>query len=443
MKSNQLKIANRLFLKGITAKILIVTVAFCTWSCTTTTNNNNKMKTAQTAISAQEILGNKAYQAMSYSGYRTNTRDNQPTIKELKEDMLLLEALNIKLIRTYNTHFAQAQNLLEAIKQLKQERPQFEMYVMLGVWINCKGAFTANPNHELEDEEANKAEIQRAINLQKQYPEIVKIIAVGNEAMVHWATSYFVQPNVILKWVNYLQNLKVEGELPDDLWITSSDNFASWGGGDEAYHKQGLVDLIKAVDFVSMHTYPMHDTHYQPAFWGVEDGETELSKKEQISAAMNRALLYAKQQYESTAAYVHSIAPNKPIHIGETGWASYSNGHYGLEGSKACDEHKEALYYQAMRDWTNDANISCFYFEAFDETWKDALNPGGSENHFGLFTIDGKAKFALWKHVDKGTFEGLGRAEKPVQKTYDGDLDKLMKDVALPPKKMHKADEEE
>ena len=40
------------------------------------------------------------------------------------------------------------------------------------------------------------------------YPEIVKIIAVGNEAMVNWAWSYYVKPSVILNWVNHLQDLK-------------------------------------------------------------------------------------------------------------------------------------------------------------------------------------------------------------------------------------------
>jgi exo-beta-1,3-glucanase (GH17 family) len=394
-------------------------------------------------ITAENILGNSDYQAISYGGYRTNTRDDQPTIDELKEDMLLLAAMDIKLLRTYNTHFAQATNLLEAIRQLNQEDDDFEMYVMLGAWINCKGAFTAEPDHSLEDELANKQEINRAVELQKKYPEIVKIIAVGNEAMVHWATSYYVEPGVILKWVNYLQNLKKEGELSKDLWITSSDNFASWGGGSADYHNPDLEKLVQAVDFISMHTYPMHDTHYQPAFWGVEADEQSLDRKEQIRLAMDRALNYAQMQFQSTSDYIHSIDKTKPIHIGETGWASFSAGKYGIDGSKACDEYKEALYYKAMRNWTNNDNIACFYFEAFDESWKDALNPGGSENHFGLFTIDGKAKYVLWEQVDKGVFKSLGRNGNPVTKTYNGDLDKLMEDVANPPLKKELLDEEE
>ena len=65
-----------------------------------------------------------------------------------------------------------------------------------------------------------------------------------------------------------------------------------------------------------------------------------------------------------------------------------------------------------MREWTTKTGLSCFYFEAFDEIWKDAPNPKGSENHFGLFTIDGKAKYALWDLVDEGVFDGLGRNKK-------------------------------
>lgn len=62
-------------------------------------------------------------------------------------------------------------------------------------------------DHTLESED-NEIEIQKAVKLTKQYPDIVKVISVGNEAMVKWATNYYVQPWVILKWVNYLQGLK-------------------------------------------------------------------------------------------------------------------------------------------------------------------------------------------------------------------------------------------
>ncbi|MEM6515669.1 MAG: glycosyl hydrolase family 17 protein [Bacteroidota bacterium] len=396
-------------------------------------NQSEDVKTEKEELTAADILGNPDYPAISFGAYREKSLDIEPTIEELKDDMRLLSAMGIKLLRNYKVHLPEATNILKAITQLKKEDPDFEMYVMLGAWIDCKNAWTGlEPDHNQESE-ANKPQIEKAVELTNQYPDIVKVIAVGNEAMVKWATSYYVQPNVILKWVNHLQELKKEGKLPKDLWITSSDNFASWGGGEEQYHTEDLNSLIKAVDFISMHTYPMHDTHYNPTFWGVPEGELGLSDEEKIQAAMLRAKNYAISQYEGVKNYMESLGVSKPIHIGETGWASSSNGFYGPNGAKACDEYKEALYYQHMRDWTTEAGMSCFYFEAFNEQWKDAANPGGSENHFGLFKINGEAKYVIWDLVDNGTFEGLTRNGNKIVKTYNGDKNALMKDVLVPP----------
>lgn len=399
------------------------------------TDQSQQMNETKTA---SQILGNPEYKAISYGGYRETTRDVQPTIQQLKNDMKILAAMGIKVLRTYNVQLKQAPNLLQAISEMQAEDPSFEMYVMLGIWIDCQNAWTdREPNHDVESE-ANAAEVQRAVDLATKYPNIVKVLAVGNEAMVKWAASYYVQPNVILKWVNHLQGLKKENKLDKDLWITSSDNFASWGGGDTLYHCDDLENLIKAVDYISLHTYPMHDTHYNPVFWGTFESELHLPKTKALKRIMKRALLYAKKQYTNTKKYVHSIDSTKPLHIGETGWASASAGMYGVHGSKACDEYKEGLYYKMMRDWTDSEGISCFYFEAFNERWKDAANAGGSENHFGLFKINGQAKYAVWDLVDKGVFEGLTRNGKSIKKTYKGNLDTLLAEVEFPPVKQLK-----
>lgn len=401
-------------------------------------SNEENQSQIQKIVTAKDILGNPDYLAISYGGYREVTREVQPTIKELKEDMKILSAMGIKIVRTYNVQLQQASNLLKAIRELKKENPGFEMYMMLGAWIDCKNAWTdMEPDHNVESEK-NEAEIDRAVALANEYPEIVKILAVGNEAMVRWATSYYVQPEVILKWVTHLQELKKKGELPEDLWITSSDDFSSWGGGDSTYHTEDLAKLVDAVDYISMHTYAYHNSHYNPEFWLVPEDEEQLSDIGKIEAAMLRSKAFAMAQYDSVSNYVKSLGLDKPIHIGETGWATISTGHYGPKGSKATDEYKEALYHKHLREWSNSAGISCFYFEAFNEKWKDAHNKNGSENHFGLFTIDGKAKYALWDLVDQGIFNGLTRNGNPITKTYDGDKEALMKDVLVPPlKKEH------
>lgn len=383
--------------------------------------------------SAKEFIGNPEYPAISYGGYRGKSRQEQPSINEIKEDLYIMHAQGFRVFRTYDLHHPFAENTLKAIKEIKQTDPSFEMYVMLGAWIQCKDAFTEKPiNHE-EDYEGNKFEITEAVRLAQEYPDIVKIIAVGNEAMVHWAWSYHVPPKFVLKWVKHLQDLKLNGVLNNDLWITSSDNFASWGGGSAEYHNEDLNELIRSVDFVSMHTYAFHDTHYNPSFWNLTTTPENLNKQNIIMDAMQRAVDYELDQFESVQNYVRNIDPSKEVHIGETGWSSIASDLYGYRGSEAADEYKLGLYYQMITDACFVKSISCFYFSAFDEPWKDSNNENGSENHFGLFTVDGKAKYPLWEKVDSGVFNDLSRGGNSIVKTYNGDLEALLKTSNIPP----------
>ncbi|MFZ2341129.1 MAG: hypothetical protein WAW07_15575 [Bacteroidales bacterium] len=238
---------------------------------------------AAIAKAAAELPGAQDYQAISYGGYRKNTRDIQPAIQQLKEDMKILSAMGIKIVRTYHVHFDESANLPEAIRQMKKEDPGFEMFVMLGARMDCKNARTALPDRIRNEESTrDETEINRAVELTSQYPDVVKIIAVGNETMVQWAWDNYVEPAIILKWVNHLQNLKKKGKLPPTLWITSSDNYASWGSGGSDYHIKDLNELIRAVDYISMRTYPMHNTHYNPAFWVIPEEEEDLSDMEKI-----------------------------------------------------------------------------------------------------------------------------------------------------------------
>lgn len=383
--------------------------------------------------SAKEFIGNPYYPAISYGGYRGKSREQQPTIDEIKEDLLIMHAQGFRVFRTYDLHHPFAENTLKAIREIKQADSDFEMYVMLGAWIQCKDAFTENPIHEEEDLEGNKFEITEAIRLAQEYPDIVKIIAVGNEAMVHWAWSYHVPPKFILKWVKHLQALKASGDLSNDLWITSSDNFASWGGGSDDYHNDDLDELIRSVDFVSMHTYAFHDTHYNPSFWNLDAIPENTDKQDTIKQAIKRAVDYELNQFDSVKKYVHEIDPSKEVHIGETGWSSVASDLYGYGGTEAADEYKLGLYYQMISDICYSMSLTCFYFSAFNEPWKDSTNENGSENHFGLFTVEGKAKYPLWEQVDNGVFNNLTRGGNQIEKTYNGNFEALLKDSNIPP----------
>lgn len=397
------------------------------------------------AKTAAEILGHPDYLAMSYGGYRTKSREDQPKIYQIKEDLLLLHAMGVRIVRTYNMQFDHAPNVVKAIQELKNEDPEFEMYVMLGAWIDCANAWTDQPDHAKENVRANTIEIERAAALASDYPDIVKIIAVGNEAMVHWASSYFVGPSVILKWVNHLQELKAKGVLSQDLWVTSSDNFASWGGGGEEYHQPDLIKLIASVDYISMHTYAFHDTHYNAAYWknaGSSNPEAQdqepsamssvTGRKKVLQPFMTAAMDLTIAQVEQVRSFVTGLGIDKPIHIGETGWSSQSDGFFGADGSRAADQLKQAMYYETLMGWCREQNMSCFFFEAFDEQWKSSANPSDPENHFGLFELDGSAKYVLWPLVDQGIFEGLSREGQRIKKTFDGQVDRLIESALIP-----------
>jgi exo-beta-1,3-glucanase (GH17 family) len=381
----------------------------------------------------RRLLGNNDIQAIAYSGHRKVPRsvENTPSVEETQEDLRILAAMGVKLLRTYNaTIFPHSERILQAITQLKQDDPNFEMYVMLGAWVQCKNAYQEDVDHTVEDAEFNHREIEAAMRLANEYPDVVRIIAVGNEAMVTWQ-AHFVPAATILKWVTYLQEARDRGDIPASTMITTSDNWAALGG-EKSYRNEHLAELVARVDFLSLHTYAFHDTYYNAALqWAPPPEDTDLPLVDQIDRAIERAVDFENDQYRAVQDYLTSIGVEKEIHIGETGWASMDNAFYGPDGTRAANEYIAGRFYAAIRAWTRENNLTCFYFEAFDEPWKSD-GTAGSEGHFGLITVDGRAKYALWDLVDAGTFAGLGRGGRPIEKTHHGDESVLLEELARP-----------
>ncbi|MFT7200424.1 MAG: exo-beta-1,3-glucanase (GH17 family) [Glaciecola sp.] len=390
----------------------------------------------------EQILGNANFQAISYGPFRQATREEAtvPSVAELKEDMLILEAIGIKVLRTYNTRgYSDTANLLIAIDELKEADPDFEMYIMLGVWIQAQGSYTSFVNNAVEDSVNNRAEVDKAIEMVQNYPDIIKVIAIGNEAMVDWQ-AHDVPVRIILNYVNELQGLKAEDTIPNDVWITSSDNHAVWSGTDPRVSGQldDLDALIAAVDYISLHTYPFHDTHHASDFWKVPAQESDLSTVEKIDAAIARSQARVVEQYMAAQAYMLDLGINKPIHIGETGWAtkgSPGGEDFSPSGSAAADEYKQKLAHDTLRDWSNRSGVSLFFFEAFDEQWKAGTqNPASHpEKNFGLINLAGEAKYLLWDMVDAGVFDDLQRGGLQIIKSYGGNEAAMMNDVFAPP----------
>ncbi|MBT6781205.1 MAG: exo-beta-1,3-glucanase, partial [Porticoccaceae bacterium] len=112
------------FIKSITLSITVWFLVACSDDIIQEPSNENIKNPT-----AAQILGNPTYPAFSYGGYRGKSRQVAPSQEQLIEDLKILSAMGVKVLRTYNTsQFPLAPDLLAAITVLKNADPNFEMY---------------------------------------------------------------------------------------------------------------------------------------------------------------------------------------------------------------------------------------------------------------------------------------------------------------------------
>ena len=291
--------------------------------------------------------------AICYSGYRNGQSPDSkiyPSLEQIREDLLIL-APHWPLLRLYDCS-PHAERVLEVIS-----RDKLPFQVMLGAYIGAEmnnfgcpwGATFTEAQLEASVAE-NEAEVGRLITLAQTYPEVVFSVAVGNEATVDW-TDHFVP---VQRMIEHVRRVKQQVGQP----VTFCENYVPW------QHK--LRDLVNELDFISLHTYPLWEYKH-----------------------VHEALAYTRGNYNSVA----SLYPDKPVIITEAGWCTNSNGR-GMNAEHAVQE-LQAIYLRDLMDWTDEAGILCFVFEAFDESWKGSADPLEPEKHWGLYTVDRQPKLVM------------------------------------------------
>jgi len=283
--------------------------------------------------------------AICYSGYRDGQNPGDktyPSLDEIREDLAILRK-HWQLLRLYDcsTH---AERVLQVI-----EEDSLPFQVMLGAYLGAEmnnfgcpwgATFT---EEQLEASRAeNSAELERLIVLANRYPGIVFSVAVGNEATVDW-TDHLVP---VERMIELVRSVKARIAQP----VTFCENYVPW--------LDKLSALADEVDFISLHTYPLWE------YKSIED-----------------ALSYTQDNFDSVARR----HPGKTVVITEAGWTSRSNGR-GMNAACAT-QAKQAVYCRELVDWTREAGILCFVFEAFDEPWKGSPDPLEPEKHWGLYTV--------------------------------------------------------
>jgi exo-beta-1,3-glucanase (GH17 family) len=297
-------------------------------------------------------------QGICYSGFRHGQHPDRgdgaanPSEKEILEDLQILTRNgNFKIIRLYD-----ARTNSEVILRLIQQN-KLKLKVMLGAWLsaevsntNCTWLQPIPAAVLAANQKLNAAEIQNAIRLANQYRDIVVAVAVGNEALVSWNDHMVPVESVI----GYVRQVKKSVPQP----VTVCDNYDWW-----SHHGAALA---RELDFISVHTYPQ---------WEKKD--------------IDEAMPYTIANLQA----VRTALPQSRIVITEAGWATVAK-----EFGARADEVKQKQYYHDLFAWAGKMSITTFFFESFDEDWKgDAGDPLGAEKHWGLFTVDRKAKLAMQK----------------------------------------------
>ncbi|MEI6225825.1 MAG: glycosyl hydrolase family 17 protein, partial [Deltaproteobacteria bacterium] len=127
-----------------------------------------------------------------------------------------------------------------------------------------------------------------------------------------------------------------------------------------------LDALAAAVDFISVHTYPVWEFR-----------------------SIDEAMDYTIENWRSVA----ERHPGKPVVITEAGWTTRSNGR-GIRPDNASPA-LQAAYLEQLVAWSRREGVLTFVFEAFDEPWKGSADPDEPEKHWGLYTVDRRPKPAL------------------------------------------------
>lgn len=291
--------------------------------------------------------------AICYSGFREGQQPGgqYPSYEEVKEDLLLLHG-RWQYLRLYDVD-AHAQTVIDVIKN-----ENLDFRLMLGAYIEAERNNFGCPwgggvySEEQLDKNiiSNQEKIDRLIELANKYPGIICCLSVGNEACVDWTDHYVPVQQVI----RYAQDVKAHCEQP----VTFCENYVPW--------LNQLEPLAQVLDLISIHTYPVWEYKH-----------------------IHEAIEYSRQNYEAVAAKY----PDKPVLITEAGWSTQSNGR-GINPELVSEAYQK-MYFEDLMQWTDEARIATFYFEAFDESWKGSPDPLEPEKHWGLYHIDRSPKLAM------------------------------------------------
>lgn len=295
--------------------------------------------------------------AFSYSGFRKGQHPDRgngaknPSESQIIEDLTILRNEGINLVRMYDCD-VNTKMTLEII-----EKFNFPMKILLGIWLDAEISnhdgcgWLTEPISESQlkiNAVNNEVEVITAIELANKYKDIIVAVNVGNEALVSWNDHMMSEERII----EFVRKVRASIDQP----VTVAETHYWWRDYGE--------NLVKELDFLGVHIYPLWEGE------GIENG-----------------MSFTIEGIEN----IIKVYPDKRIAILEAGWASIAD-----EFGDRSNELNQQVYYNQLKQWSEDNNVTVFFFEAFDEPWKGNDNsPNAAEKNWGVYYENRTPKLVL------------------------------------------------
>jgi exo-beta-1,3-glucanase (GH17 family) len=306
--------------------------------------------------------------AINYSPYRTSRSpadlaNEVITPANVLQDLRLVQATGIGTIRLFSSR-AFAETVLRVIRD-----NGLDLKVQLG-------SFPVPPRTPAIEAD-NQAELDAQIRLANAYRDIVVAVSVGNEKLVEWSANRMEAP-VLAAYIR-----KVRAAVPQP--VTTNDNWLMWSKVDKV--------IAETIDFAAVHVYPFLDTFYDPLKYDWR--QKSVPEAQRAQAMIDATIAEAKKQFEDArAGLVKFGLGSMPMVIGETGWAAVdTNG--GPNLAFRAHPVNQKMYFDALQVWATQGRQDAqgpkaiFYFQAFDEPWKQG------DDGWGLFNARREARYTV------------------------------------------------
>ena len=324
--------------------------------------------------------------AVAYSPYRTASNEAGLAAEvvpeaNIKQDLDLLVQGGFGLIRLFDSDDKVGKATLEVIRKYN-----INLKVQLGVYVQSG------------NEGANQAKLDRAVALANTYYDIVLAVSVGNENMVVWSFNK-IDPSVM---AGYIRRIRTQISQP----ITSDDNYGYWDKADSR--------IADVVDFASIHVYPELDTVFVPEPGLFDWRQKAVPESQRAEAMMKAAVAEARRQYDLARDNLNRLGrADIPITIGETGWNAVDVGRLKYRAHPV----NQKMYYDLLAAWAAEGRTGAgpkaiFYFEAFDEPWKQG------DDKWGLFNVQRKARYVVKDLYPSSMWEAGTAALTPANAVY-------------------------